>query len=325
MKELTDKDLTLSIDIGGTNTAFGIIDADGNILCRGTHPTTGHASFKDYIKTMRQSVEVVLNEAGIDYNRLAAIGVGAPCLNCETGVIEGAVNLPWPSPLPLTQELTETFALPAVGDNDANAAALGEMCFGAVKGLDNFIMITLGTGVGSAIICDGHLLRGHRGLAGELGHTIIRRGSEGRKCNCGRSGCLDTYVSAGGVVRTARELLDDNSRHSSLRSVETLDAKSVGEAAAAGDELAQDVFRFTGEILGEACADFAAISSPKAFVFFGGVANAFPLFEQSLRESYRKNLLWVYDSQVEFVKSTLPLADAALLGAAASARVRLKL
>lgn len=325
MNKPTDKNLTLSIDIGGTNTAYGIIDAEGNILCRGSHPTTGHNSFNDYIKSMRSTVEASLTEAGIDYDRLAAIGVGAPCLNCDTGVIEGAVNLPWPSPLPLTQSLTETFSLPAVGDNDANAAALGEMCFGAVKGLDNFIMITLGTGVGSAIICDGHLLRGHRGLAGELGHTLIRRGNDARQCNCGRRGCLDAYVSAGGVVNTARELLAKSDRPSALRSVETLHAKAIAQAAEAGDELAQEVFRLTGEILGEACADFVAISSPQAFVFFGGVANAFHLFEQTLRSSFNRNLLWVYEGQTEFIKSTLPLADSALLGAAASARVRLGL
>lgn len=314
--------LTLGIDIGGTNTAFGVVDHKGNILCRSSIPTTGHNSFSDFIDALHRAVELTMMAENLDPESLDVIGTGAPCLNCETGVIEGAVNLPWPSPLPLTQELSDAFGIPAYGENDANAAAIGEMCFGAGQGIDNFIMLTLGTGVGSAIICDGRLLRGKRGLAGELGHTLIRRGTEGRKCNCGRNGCLDAYVTARGLVATARQLIETTDTPSALRLKDDFDAKAIGEAAVAGDPLALEVLRFTGELLGEACADFTAFSSPEAFIFFGGVANSFPLFEEAMRESFKKNLLWVYEGQVDFLRSALPETDAALLGVAAAANMK---
>lgn len=310
--------LTLGIDLGGTNTAFGIVDPEGKILVRGKIPTPGHESFAAYIDALHAAVKDAMEASGIPYESLAAIGVGAPCIDSTTGVIQGAVNLPWPSPIPLTEQLSATFGVPAAGDNDANAAALGEMCFGAGKNLDNFIMITLGTGVGSAIVCDGHLLRGKRGLAGELGHTLTRRGPQGRLCSCGRRGCLDVYASASGVVTTARELLSASDTPSTLRGQEeTLTPLIVSQAATAGDEIALEVFRLTGEILGEACADFTAFSSPEAFIFFGGVAKSYPLFEEAMLESFKKNLLWVYEGQVDFLMSALPETDAALLGTAA--------
>lgn len=312
--------LTLGIDLGGTNTAFGIVDPHGKILVRGKIPTPGHESFAAFIDALHVAVKTAMNAAEIPYESLKAIGVGAPCIDSTTGVIEGAVNLPWPSPIALTYQLSSTFGLPAAGDNDANAAALGEMCFGAGKELQNFIMITLGTGVGSAIVCDGHLLRGKRGLAGELGHTLTRRGPQGRLCCCGRRGCLDVYASASGVVTTARELLAASDKPSPLRGhEEELTPLMVNQAAIAGDEIALEVFRLTGEILGEACADFTAFSSPEAFIFFGGVAKSYPLFEEAMLESFRKNLLWVYDGQVDFRMAALPETDAALLGAAAIA------
>ena len=313
--------LTLGIDLGGTNTAFAIVDTYGKILVRGKIPTPGHESFAAYIDALHSAVRDAMEAAQIPYESLAAIGVGAPCIDSTTGVIEGAVNLPWPSPIALTYQLSSVFGLPAAGDNDANAAALGEMCFGSAKELQNFIMITLGTGVGSAIVCDGHLLRGKRGLAGELGHTLTRRGPQGRKCCCGRRGCLDVYASASGVVTTARELLAANDTPSTLRGQEeTLTPLMVSQAATGGDEIAREVFRLTGEILGEACADFTAFSSPVAFIFFGGVAKSYPLFEEAMLESFKKTLLWVYDGQVDFRMAALPETDAALLGAAAIGR-----
>lgn len=320
MKSSSKPYLTLGIDIGGTNTVFGVVDDEGRILVRGKIPTTGHPTFHEFIITLYQTVKEAMANAEIDYESLVAIGVGAPCLNHETGIIEGAVNLPWTSPLPLTFELTKAFGIPAIGENDANAAALGELFYGIAKGMDNFIMLTLGTGVGSAIICDGRLLRGKRGLAGELGHTLIRRGPEARKCNCGRKGCLDAYASARGVVTTANELLEKRNTPSTLREITDLDSKAIGDAASNGDAIALETMRLTGEILGEACADFTAFSSPEAFIFFGGVANAFPLFKDAMKKSFKENLLWVYDGQVRFLPSTLKETDAAILGAAAVGR-----
>lgn len=312
--------LILGIDLGGTNTAFGVIDPCGKILCRGSIPTTGHADFADFIRSLHNACKSLLKSYDIPYEAIAAVGVGAPCLNYSTGVIEGAVNLPWPSPLKLTEALTAEFGIPAAGENDANAAALGEMHFGAGKGLDNFIMLTLGTGVGGAIICDGRLLHGHRGLAGELGHIPVCNDEKARPCNCGRRGCLDAYASARGIIATAKEMLDASDAPSQLRAKPDFNAKDVGEAADAGDEIALATFRFTGELLGKACADFTAFSSPEAVVFFGGVAASFPHFEKSMKDAFNKNLLWIYENQVRFMPSALPAADAALLGAAAAAK-----
>ncbi|MDE7413879.1 MAG: ROK family protein [Muribaculaceae bacterium] len=320
MKNSSKADLTLGIDIGGTNTVFGIVDDNGDILAKGNIPTTGHPGFTEYIDNLYEAVSIKLRDAGIPYERLAAIGVGAPCINTRTGVIEGAVDLPWESPIPLTDRLTAVFGLPAAGENDANAAALGEMYYGAARGMDNYIMLTLGTGVGSAIICDGRLLRGKRGLAGELGHAIIRHDQQARPCSCGRKGCLETYTSARGVVETAKRLISDTDTPSILRNFDEINAKDIGEAAKNGDPLALATFRITGDILGEACANFTTFSSPEAFIFFGGVAHSFPFFEEAMRRSFNRHLLWVYDGQVSFMRSSLPEADAAILGAAATGR-----
>lgn len=317
MRNSTDKSLTLGIDIGGTNTVYGIVNGNGDILVRGKIPTTGHENFTSFLHILRKDVEKKLTDKNISLDSLRAIGVGAPCLNPDKGIIEGAVDLPWPSPIPLTQKLTEIFGIPSSGENDANAAALGEMIFGAGKNIQNFIMLTLGTGVGSAIIADGKMLHGKRGLAGELGHTIIRRGEDARDCTCGRKGCLETYVSARGIVTTAQELIKKTDIPSNLRNLPEIDAKVIGEAAAANDPLAIETMRITGKILGEACAEFTAFSSPEAFIFFGGVAKAFPYFFPSMKESFDSNLLWVYKDQVKFLTSSLPESDAAILGAAA--------
>ena len=320
MKDSADDILTLGIDIGGTNTVYGIVDSMGKILVKGKVSTTGHENFAAFIDALYADVAKSMTDVGIDISSLAALGVGAPCMNPQTGVIEGAVDLPWPSPIHLTEELSKIFGIPAGGENDANAAALGEVYYGAGRNLDNFIMLTLGTGVGSAIICDGSLLHGTRGLAGELGHTIIRRGPEARPCSCGRKGCLEMYASARGIVATAEELIQNSRLSSSLRDLESIDAKAIGLAAAADDPIAVETLRKTGKILGEACADFTAFSSPDAIIFFGGVAKSFPLFSEALEESYNANLLWVYKDQVKFLTSSLPEADAAILGTAAVGR-----
>ncbi|MDE6559624.1 MAG: ROK family protein [Muribaculaceae bacterium] len=324
MNKYTDGVLALGIDIGGTNVAFGAVDAEGRILCRGKISTADYATFPEFIAALHDAVAAACEAADIPLSAIGRIGVGAPCMNWETGNIEGAVNLPWPSPLKLTDELERLFGIPAAGENDANAAALGEMYYGAGRGKDNSIMIPLGTGVGGAIICDGRLLHGKRGLAGELGHIPYRRGADARLCSCGRKGCLDAYVSARGVVETARQLLAGSDRPSTLRRLENLDARAICEEAAAGDEIARDTFRLSGEILGEACADFTAFSSPEAFIFFGGVAGAFRHFKDAMTETFNKNLLWIYNDQVEFLQSQLPATDAAILGAAAVALSAIK-
>lgn len=311
--------LVLGIDMGGTHTAYAVVGDKGDIIARGSLDTTASPTFDRFIDDLYDSVVETLKTVNLDIKDLRAIGVGAPCVNHSSGVIEGAVDLPWPSPLPLTYKLSNRFNIPAAADNDANAAALGEMYYGVCRNVENFIMITLGTGVGSAIVCDGRLLHGKRGLAGELGHTLIRRDS-GRPCSCGRYGCLETYASARGVARTAREYLETLNAPSPLRDLKEITAKDVGEAADKGDLIASETFRYTGKILGDACADFAAFSSPEAIVFFGGVAHSFRHFEPAMREAFQRNLLWIYNNQIRFFQSGLPEADAALLGAAAVGR-----
>ena len=317
--QTTDNTLILGIDLGGTNTVFGIVDSDGKIFCRGHIPTNGHLTFDEFISSLHSAVADSMRDSGLDFSQLRAIGIGAPCINPQTGVIEGAVNLPWPSPIHLTEELSKRFGIPAFGENDANAAAIGEMHFGAGRGLDNFIMITLGTGVGGAVICDGRLLHGKRGLAAELGHIPIVRTSEARQCNCGRKGCLDAYATARGIVATAKDLLNESSAESLLRNLPDFDAKTIGEAAATGDRIALETFRITGELLGRACADFTAFSSPEAFIFFGGITGSFHLMHDAIIKAFNENLLWVYEGQVDFRQSLLPQSDAAILGAAALA------
>lgn len=313
--------LTLGVDIGGTNTVYGIVDAQGNIRARGSISTTGHASFQDFISALYKSVKENLRAAAIEYNAVGAIGVGAPCLSPESGMIVGAVNLPWSSPLPLTAELERVFGIPAAGENDANVAALGEKFYGVARNIDNFIMLTLGTGVGSAIFCDGRLLHGRKGLAGELGHTHIRRGPDARPCTCGERGCLDAYASARGLVMTARELIGSTDLPSRLRDKSDISASEIGKAASDGDALALEALKETGRLLGEACADFAAFSSPEAFIFFGGVANAFPHFKDEMRDEFNRRCLSFYRDEVRFIHSALPETDAALLGTAALGRM----
>lgn len=310
----------LGIDIGGTNTSYALVDHDGSIRVRGCIPTRNHATFSEFIAALHREVISQLSARGIPTDAIAAIGAGAPCVNPSSGEIEGAVDLPWPSPLPLAKELSRHFGVPAAIENDANAAALGEMYYGAARGLTDFIMLTLGTGVGSGVVCDSHLLHGRHGLAAELGHTIIRRG--GRECSCGRRGCLEMYASARGVVATARKFIESDFPSSRLASIKDLTPRDIYQAAMAGDPAACATWKFTGEILGEACAEFAAFSSPQAFIFFGGVARAFPLFKDAMKEAFDRNLLCIYNRtpDIRFIPSSLSDTDTALLGAAATGR-----
>lgn len=299
----------LGIDMGGTHTVFGIVTPEGDVVSRGHIDTKGYDSAEKWADALYQAVSTAADKIGV--NKFVGIGVGAPCANMYTGAIEAATDLPWPSPIPLKQILTQRFNTEVTITNDANAAAAGEMMYGAAKGLRNFIMLTLGTGVGSGIVCDGYLLSGSRGFAGELGHVIIDHESS-RLCGCGRKGCLQCYCSAKGVMTTWRELSgtpDDEQPE--------LTPLEIYNAALQGDTIAIETFRNTGEVLGRACADFAAFTDPEAIILFGGVANALPLMQDAFESAFRQNSLHLYRDRVRLLRSILPGADAAILGAAA--------
>lgn len=309
----------VAVDIGGTTTSFGIVDEDGRLLCKDTVSTKEPGSLDDYLAVLHKGIRRLLDETRLS-GEVAGIGIGAPCANHETGEIAGATDLPWPSPIPLKAIFEKEFGLPAQVANDAKAAAIGEMRYGAAKGLRNFIMLTLGTGVGSGIVCDGHLLSGSRGFAGELGHIPVGDRKE-RLCKCGRHDCLQNYCSASGIVETARRMLEETDEDTPLRGIKAdgLTPKIIYGYAREGDAVSLRVFEKTGETLGRACAAYAAFTDPDAFVFFGGVANAFDLLEPSVRKALEGNTLFLYKDRIKLLKSALSEADAALLGAAALA------
>ncbi len=306
------KPYVLGIDIGGTNTVFGIVDARGVVIASSSIKTLKHADVKDYIDELYENVMRLL-EANDAVEKIHGIGIGAPNANYYTGMIEKLVNIPWPTPLPFAQMVSEKFGIPVAITNDANAAAIGEMTYGAARGMKNFIMITLGTGVGSGIVINGQLVYGHDGFAGELGHTIMKR-NNGRLC-----GCLEAYCSATGVARTAREFLEVRNEPSALRNipVESITSKDVYDAAVNGDRLAAEIFEYTGNILGEAFADFTVFSSPEAIILFGGLAKSGDLLMRPLKESMEKNMMNMFKGKVKVLLSELKEADAAVLGASA--------
>ncbi|MDE5989647.1 MAG: ROK family protein [Duncaniella sp.] len=311
------KPYVVGIDIGGTNTVFGIVDARGVVIASSSIKTLKHADINAYLDELYNEVTrlLVANDA---VDKVHGIGIGAPNANYYTGMIEKLVNIPWPTPLPLAQMVSEKFGIPVAITNDANAAAIGEMTYGAARGLKDFIMITLGTGVGSGIVINGQLVYGHDGFAGELGHTIMKR-NNGRLCGCGRTGCLEAYCSASGVARTAREFLEIRTEPSALRSIpiEEITSKDVYDAAVAGDKLANEIFEYTGNILGEAFAEFTVFSSPQAIILFGGLAKSGDLLLRPLRESMEKNMYPAFKGKVQILLSELKDADAAVLGASA--------
>lgn len=312
------KPYVVGIDIGGTNTVFGIVDARGTVIASSSIKTRKHNTFDAYVDELHQELTKLL-EANDAVDKVAGIGIGAPNANYYTGTIEDGVNLPWPTPIPLVQIISEKFGIPVAVTNDANAAAIGEMTYGAARGLRDFIMITLGTGVGSGIVINGQLVYGHDGFAGELGHMVVKR-NNGRLCGCGRTGCLETYCSATGVARTAREFLEARPNEGSLlrnMPIDEITSKDVYDAAIAGDKLAKDVFDFTGDILGAAMADMTVFSAPEAFILFGGLSKSGELLMKPLRESLEKNMLSIWKHKVKVLLSELKEADAAVLGASA--------
>jgi glucokinase len=309
--------LAIGIDIGGTGTKFGIVDRNGNVLFSSEISTRGHSQVEGFIDELYNHLALLIEKAG-GTGRMRGIGVGAPNGNYYSGTVEYAPNLPWRGIIPLAKLIQNKFQLPTILTNDANAAAIGEMMYGAAKGMKDFIMITLGTGVGSGIVANGKLIYGHDGFAGELGHTIIipkGRYHEGT----GKYGSLESYASATGVKLTAIEMLDKNEEASTLRDTpkERLDSRRVYEAAIAGDPLAKQIFDFTGEILGLALANFVMFSSPEAIILFGGLTKAGDLILKPTREAMENNLIQVFQNKVKILVSHLKESDAAILGASA--------
>ena len=314
---ITTKPYAVGIDIGGTNTVFGIVDARGTVVASSSIKTQKYLDVNEYVDDLVKGLSTLIEEVG-GKDKIKGIGVGAPNGNYYTGNIEFAPNLPWKGVIPLSKMISEKIGIPVCLTNDANAAAIGEMTYGAARGMKDFIMITLGTGVGSGIVINGQLVYGHDGFAGELGHTIIRR-QNGRTCGCGRTGCLETYTSATGVARTAREFLDIRKEDSLLRRIPAAEitSKDVYDAAVAGDAIAKEIFEYTGHILGEAFADFVAFSAPEAIILFGGLARAGELIMNPIVDAMERNMLTIWKNKIKVIFSELKESDAAVLGASA--------
>jgi len=310
-----EKPYVVGIDIGGTNTVFGVVDARGTILYSGSIKTGKYADVNDYVAELAKGLKSVIDQAG-GPDKIKGVGVGAPNGNFFNGCIEFAPNLPWKGKIPLAQLISEQIdGIPVALTNDANAAAIGEMTYGAARGMKDFIVITLGTGVGSGIVIGGNLVYGHDGFAGELGHVIMRR-NNGRQCGCGRQGCLEAYASATGV---APEYLEIRKDESVLRDLDPdeITSKDVYDAAMKNDKIALEIFEATGSMLGEAFADFVAFSSPEAIILFGGLTKAGDLIMNPIKRSMEKNMLKVYAGKTKLLFSQLKESDAAVLGASA--------
>ncbi len=308
----------IGLDLGGTNSVFGIVDSRGDIKATTAIKTQGYETAEAYVEAAVEALQIIIDQVG-GIDKIKAMGIGAPNANYYKGTIEHAANIVWAKGIvPLADMFRQKLGVPVAMTNDANAAAIGEMTYGVARGMKNFIVITLGTGVGSGIVVNGQLVYGHDGFAGELGHvTMIRKG--GRTCGCGRTGCLEAYCSATGVARTAREMLEKTEQPSLLRDLnpEEITSLDVSIAAEKGDELANEIFRFTGKMLGEACADFAAFSSPEAFIFFGGLVKAGELIMKPIREAYDAHVMPVFRGKAQFLISGLDGSSAAVLGASA--------
>ena len=310
----------VGIDIGGQTSKIGVVDARGTVLAQTVIRTDNHTDENLYVAELAEAVKKVIKEADVE-GQVRGIGVGAPNGNYYNGTVENAVNLSWGAgkTIEFAKLLSAAMGgLPVALTNDANAAAVGEMTYGAARGMKNFIMITLGTGVGSGIVINGDVVYGHDGFAGELGHTAAVR-NNGRVCNCGKTGCLETYASATGVARTAREWLELTDEPSVLRNLDKIASKDVYDAAKEGDKLALKIFDFTGRILGRSFADFIAFSAPEAIVLLGGLARAKEFLLAPMEEAMNENLLSLWKGKVKIVFSQLKESDAAILGASALA------
>lgn len=313
------KSLVIGLDLGGTNSVFGVVDSKGEIIATTSIKTQAYPSVDQYVMESVKAVKQIAEQVG-GMEKIRAMGIGAPCGNYYKGTIEHAANLVWGKGIvPLANMFVNELGIPVVVTNDAKAAAMGEMKYGVAVGMNNFVELTLGTGVGSGIVANGQLIYGFDGFAGELGHMIVE--PDGRPCGCGRKGCLETYCSATGVVRTAIAMLEESSEATSLRDIATdkLTSYEVYKAAMAGDTMAQEVFKQTGRRIGIACANIATFLSPEAFIFFGGLAQAGELLLRPIEEAYNENVLSLYKGKARFLMSGLDGAKAAILGASAIA------
>ena len=314
------KNLVVGIDVGGTNTAYAIVDEIGNIHGAGNFPTDKHANFNDYLLELKEGINRLSCQIEFPH-KILGIGIGAPNGNYYTGCIDRAANLIWPKDvLPMAEKLKIMFGgIPVVLTNDANAAAIGEMIYGGARGMKNFVVITLGTGLGSGIVVNGDVLYGHDGFAGEFGHTAYARDT--RACGCGRRGCLETFVSATGIKRTAISLMGHEIMPSSLRSIsfEKLTSKDIAIAAAEGDKLALMAFEQTGEILGKALTDLVAITAPEAIFLFGGLAKAGDLILNPTLKAFDENMLFLWNNKVKLLLSGLDEKNSAIMGSSALA------
>jgi glucokinase len=310
------KKVVAGIDIGGMNTRIGLVDQSGEVLADSNIATDQYPTSKEFVSAIYNSIELLLKNPDMPLSELIGIGIGAPCANYHTGSIENAANLPWKH-VPLASMLAENFPdIPVKVTNDANAVAIAEMIYGDAKNLNDFVVITLGTGLGSGIVSNGELIYGHDGFAGEVGH--ITAVPNGRQCNCGRCGCLETYVSARGIKRTVFELLANSTQDSLLRnsSFNELSSKDIHTAALNGDPIAIEAFRITGEILGRSLADVVAFTSPSAIFIFGGLAEAKDMILVPAKENMEKYLVGCFKGKVQVKPSALGNKDAGIVGGA---------
>ncbi len=310
------QEYAIGVDIGGTNTKYGMVNHRGVISHSGRMSTSAYETAEAFVEALHAALLPAIGAIGKE--NIKGIGIGAPNANYYTGSIEHSPNLNWKGIVPFAGFISEQFDLPCSITNDANAAAVGELMYGAARGMKDFIVITLGTGVGSGIVAGGELVYGHDGFAGELGHTIIRYGGR-QHWSTGLYGTLEAYASATGIVITAREMLAETDKPSLLQQYEAdaIDSKAVYDCAMQGDEVAKEVYRFTGQVLGEALANFVMFSSPEAIILFGGVTKAGDMIMLPVREHMEKNLLAVFKNKVNITFSELNEADAAILGASA--------
>lgn len=314
-----EKSLVIGLDLGGTNSVFGIVDRNGEIIATTSIKTQAFQEVEAYVDECVKAVMQIVDQVG-GIEKIHAMGIGAPCGNYYKGTIEHAANLVWAKGIvPLADMFAEKLGIPVAITNDANAAAMGEMKYGVAVGMDNFVELTLGTGVGSGIVANGQLIYGCDGFAGELGHMVVE--PDGRPCGCGRKGCLETYCSATGVVRTTVAMLEESAEPTSLREIPNAEITSydVYKAAMAGDAMAQEVFRQTGRRIGIACANISTFLSPEAFIFFGGLAQAGEILFRPIEEAYNEHVLSLYKGKAKFLMSGLDGAKAAILGSSALA------
>ena len=318
---MEEKSFVVGVDVGGQTSKLGVVDARGEVLAQSVIRTDIYGTDAEaFISALAEAIKKVIADAGKE-GQIRGVGVGAPNGNYYTGAIAFAPNLAWAAngSVAFSKILSEKLGgIPVSLTNDANAAAVGEMTYGVARGMKNFIMITLGTGVGSGIVINGQVVYGHDGFAGELGHTCVVR-NNGRTCNCGKQGCLEAYCSAIGVAKTAQEWLSAGDEPSKLRECDTISSKDVYDAAKEGDALALRVFEYTGNLLGRQFADFVAFSAPEAIVLFGGLARAKEFLYEPILNAMNDNLLSIWKGKVKILFSSLKESDAAILGASALA------